>query len=319
MGFTFSKKILSWVCGLLFLLSFSNVYALDCSKARSETEKAMCAEPSLVTQNAYLESLYLGIYNGLRNISADLARQLMMSERQWIKERDSKCRASKECISYELYSRANDLYEWGKKGNLVSDNRGKELTGSDLYRVGTKFVALVKVRSASGSNLGSAVKLWREHFLTNQHVVDGATEVEVEFQGRRYKGTVVAKNPKLDLAAIHVPGVPQEAWTIAPLYEVAPGQPVYALGNPGGLTQTISNGIVSAIREDQYGGGFMVIQNTAPISPGSSGGALIDQYGRVVGITTYSRIKGPASTVEPQLINFSIPVEQVMTLVVGQR
>src|SRR5450830_1754760 len=90
-------------------------------------------------------------------------------------------------------------------------------------------------------------------------------------------------------------------WGSGPLGDVAPGQHVYSLGSPRGLELTFGEGLVSALRP-RAGMPLPIIQTTAPISPGSSGGGLFDEFGRVIGITTFFRV-------ESQNLNFAMPVE----------
>ncbi len=143
------------------------------------------------------------------------------------------------------------------------------------------------------------------YVLTNNHVVDGATDIRVKFvDGRELSGTVVGRDPKTDLALLKVDagGLP-----VIPLGDSARlevGEPVLAVGNPFGLEQTVTTGIVSAtgrvIGEGPYDD---FIQTDASINPGNSGGPLVNSRGEVVGINT-AIVSGNGGSVG---IGFAIP------------
>ena len=160
---------------------------------------------------------------------------------------------------------------------------------------------------------GSGVVLTKDGYvLTNNHVVEGADEVEVAFDdsGRKYEAEIVGRDPQTDLAVLKIEadGADFPAVTIGDSSQLKPGDTVLAIGNPFGLSKTVTHGIVSAIGRSNLnitGGGYEnFIQTDASINPGNSGGALIDNKGRVVGINTaiFSRTGGNVG------IGFAIPV-----------
>jgi hypothetical protein len=110
-----------------------------------------------------------------------------------------------------------------------------------------------------------------------------------------------AEKKGLDLCIVSARTESRPSVEIAALGDIKVGQAVYAIGNPLDLAQTLSNGIVSSIRIQD---GFSVIQTTAPISPGSSGGGLFLNDGRLIGITTFTFSEG-------QNLNFAIPGEYI--------
>ena len=125
--------------------------------------------------------------------------------------------------------------------------------------------------------------------ITNHHVVADAVEVDVLLADRRqYKGKVVATDPKTDVAVVKIPalGVPTAVWGDSSLLAV--GDFVLAIGNPLGLNQTVTFGIVSAVGRADVGVADYedFIQTDAPINPGNSGGALVNIRGELVGINT---------------------------------
>ena len=150
--------------------------------------------------------------------------------------------------------------------------------------------------------------------LTNNHVVAGATEIHVKLaDGTAYEATVVGTHPQLDVALIKFAA--KEPLTVAALGRsnaLRPGEWVVAIGNPFGLSQTVTAGIVSAIgrREVQPGREPMYanfIQTDASINPGNSGGPLFNIRGEVVGINTAINAAG-------QGIGFAVPVDMVKTI-----
>ena len=164
--------------------------------------------------------------------------------------------------------------------------------------------SVVTVRTDHGQ--GSGFVLSREGLVaTNAHVIDEAQRVVVEVHPREkaYAAEVIASAPHHDLALLQVDAPrsldPVELGRSA---SVSPGDEVFTLGNPRNLNLTLSDGLVSAIRQtDSYG---KAIQISAPISSGSSGGALFNVYGEVVGVTT-------SSVSEGQNLNFAIPVARL--------
>ena len=145
--------------------------------------------------------------------------------------------------------------------------------------------------------------------ITNAHVLDGAIAVHVQTaDGEDLDGEIVGIDPATDLALLRVRS--EKPLAAAPLgwsEELEPGQWVVALGNPLQLHHTVTIGIVSAVNRPINDDGLEYIQTDAAINPGSSGGALFDLHGNLVGITTamLSRVGEDAG------LNFAIPVHIV--------
>jgi putative serine protease PepD len=168
-------------------------------------------------------------------------------------------------------------------------------------------VVAVQVTGRSGSGEGSGVILdVKGHVLTNNHVVDGASGAGsitvVLHDGRLFSAQVVGTDPSTDLAVLMIGSAPADlkAATLGNSTTVKVGDQVMAAGNPLGLSDTVTTGIVSATnrpvttstRGNPYGGSTgeaavtNAIQTDAAINPGNSGGALVDSQGRVIGITS---------------------------------
>ena len=157
-------------------------------------------------------------------------------------------------------------------------------------------------------SLGSGVIVSREGFvLTNSHVVDGVTEIQVTLNdGRTVPGKIVGADPETDLAVVRIAATGLTPITFGQSDQVRVGDIVLAIGDPFSVGQTVTMGIVSAVgREIGAANPFgSFIQTDAAINPGNSGGALVDVNGNLVGINTliYSRSGGY------QGIGFAIPV-----------
>jgi serine protease Do len=137
--------------------------------------------------------------------------------------------------------------------------------------------------------LGSGVIVSPDgYILTNNHVVNNATEIQVALNdGRQFTAKVIGSDPKTDVALIRIKADNLPALTLADSDKIEVGDVVLAIGNPFGIGQTVTKGIVSA--KDRTTSGDMdedFIQTDAAINPGNSGGALVDTEGRVVGINS---------------------------------
>jgi len=157
------------------------------------------------------------------------------------------------------------------------------------------------------TGLGSGVIVTKDGFIvTNNHVVDGAKEVKVTLQdGREFTAKVIGRDPKSDIAVVKVDATDLPTVLLADSGQVEIGDVVLAIGNPFGVGQTVTSGIVSA--KDRGNMGIEdyedFIQTDAAINPGNSGGALVDINGRLIGINTaiLSRTGGN------QGVGFAIP------------
>jgi S1-C subfamily serine protease len=136
------------------------------------------------------------------------------------------------------------------------------------------------------------------YILTNSHLVNGATEVEVTLpDGREFKAKVIGLDAKSDIAVVKIGAHRLPTVPLAESRNVHVGDLVLAIGNPFGVGQTVTHGIVSAT--DRGGIGLedyeSFIQTDAPINPGNSGGALVDVTGHLIGINTAIKCVTPVS------------------------
>ena len=159
------------------------------------------------------------------------------------------------------------------------------------------------------NNLGSGVIVSElGYILTNAHVVEAADEIEVALSdNRRAKAKVIGTDPETDLAVIKIDLPKLPAITFGQSDQAQVGDMVLAIGNPFGVGQTVTMGIISALARSHLGINTFenFIQTDAAINPGNSGGALVDINGNMIGINTaiYSRTPGGASLG----IGFAVP------------
>jgi serine protease DegQ len=160
-------------------------------------------------------------------------------------------------------------------------------------------------------SLGSGVIVSPEgYILTNNHVIESADEIEVALaDGRKVSAKLIGTDPETDLAVIKIGLKNLPAITLGRLETTKVGDVVLAIGNPFGVGQTVTMGIVSALGRNHLGINTFenFIQTDAAINPGNSGGALVDSAGNLLGINTaiYSRSGGSMG------IGFAIPVTTV--------
>ena len=171
-------------------------------------------------------------------------------------------------------------------------------------------------RSEKQSSLGSGVIVGAKGIVvTNNHVIEGASDIKIALaDGREYESTVVLKDERVDLAVLKIKA--DVDFTALPLGDsdaVQVGDLVLAIGNPFGVGQTVTSGIVSALARNQVRSGDFgfFIQTDAAINPGNSGGALINMNGELIGINTAIFSRGGGSNG----VGFAIPANLVKTFI----
>ncbi|HEY0551806.1 MAG TPA: DegQ family serine endoprotease [Verrucomicrobiae bacterium] len=164
--------------------------------------------------------------------------------------------------------------------------------------------------------MGSGVIVTKDgYLLTNNHVVDNADEVKVALgDGREFSAKVVGKDPQSDIAVLKIDGKDLPAIELADSDKLEVGDVVLAIGNPFGVGQTVTSGIVSAMGRGSLGLDYEdMIQTDAAINPGNSGGALIDAEGRLIGINTAILSRSGGN----QGIGFAVPVNLARSVMEG--
>lgn len=154
------------------------------------------------------------------------------------------------------------------------------------------------------TTLGSGVVIAPGRIITNRHVIEGGASFRVVHGVKKWPAKLIRVDADHDLAELSVIGLDAPVVAVRDSSKLAVGEKVYAIGAPEGLELTISEGLISGLRDFDNG---RVIQTSAAISPGSSGGGLFDAQGRLVGITTFYLKEG-------QSLNFALPAEWTLAL-----
>ncbi|HWZ01662.1 MAG TPA: trypsin-like peptidase domain-containing protein [Edaphobacter sp.] len=153
------------------------------------------------------------------------------------------------------------------------------------------------------------------HILTNYHVIADAQKIEVTLHNRKkYPATIVGSDRAHDLAVLQIKGSELQPMILGDSANLQVGQRVYAIGNPFGLAGTLTQGIVSSIRQVQEPNGPVIeeaIQTDAAINPGNSGGPLLNSHGEVIGINTIIA----SSVGQSSGIGFAIPINTAKAVV----
>ena len=202
------------------------------------------------------------------------------------------------------------------------------LTGNNVDAVREAVIARVrpavvevKVTTPNGGALGSGVIIDRRGYIvTNNHVVNGAQSISVVlYDGTQVPAQLAGTDPADDLAVLKItpPAAGLTVATLGDSSKLQVGQDVLAIGNPLGITQTVTNGIISALgRNVNEQNGAVIpnaIQTDAPINPGNSGGALVDMQGNLIGIPTLSAID-PEFNTPANGVGFAIPSNRVQSI-----
>lgn len=180
--------------------------------------------------------------------------------------------------------------------------RNRPLTPVDVFQKVSPSVFVVEALDENGKTLelGSGVAIGRDFLITNCHVVENGSSLIVSRGKEQWSATLIQAVHGHDLCGLRPGGLTLQPVEVRPSSKLATGERVYAIGSPEGLELTFSEGVVSALRETE---GVHMIQTSAPISPGSSGGGLFDAQGNLVGITSFQLREG-------QSLNFALPGER---------
>lgn len=179
-----------------------------------------------------------------------------------------------------------------------------KLSISEIHARYSPSVVSIKTKDKMGRELGlgSGFVITEDGFIaTNYHVVESAYEAEVKVAEKTYSPAYLVKaTAQKDIAILKIDVQGLIPLSIGDSEKLVSGQSVVALGSPLGLEKSVSSGIVSSVRSGRE---IKLIQMTVPVSPGSSGGPVFDEYGDVIGITTL------ASFLFAQNVNFAVPID----------
>lgn len=176
----------------------------------------------------------------------------------------------------------------------------------ELFASLASKVFVVQALDSQGGVLsfGSGVAVKPDHVVTNKHVVKDAVAIRPKHGHRMWPAKITHLDPNHDMCLLLVEDLGAQPVPLRGYPSLTVGERVYAIGSPEGFDLTLSEGLISGLRRRAA---TNVIQTTAPISRGSSGGGLFDSEGRLIGITTYF-------LEEEQSLNFAISADLVMTL-----
>lgn len=199
-----------------------------------------------------------------------------------------------------------DTYQ--RQGTSMSGMFGREGTSTDSDSALTEL------------GLGSGVVISEDGYIvTNYHVIEGADEVHATVSGAEYVAQVVGSDPSSDIAVLKIDAEGLDAIDIGSSSDLEVGQWVMTLGNPFGLENSVSTGVVSAMQRSSTMTGEdgstviypNMIQTDAAINPGNSGGALVDANGDLIGINTLITSYSGSSS----MVGFAIPIDYAMGIV----
>lgn len=178
-----------------------------------------------------------------------------------------------------------------------------KLSAEEIYEKCGPSAVEISVIADNGEFLGSGFFVADGMIVTNYHVIKGASEITVStYDGKQFGvKTILGYNEELDLAVLKIDK--KNSFLTISQDKISVGQDVFTLGSPRGLTGTMSDGMISTASRD-IGDGVDYIQIDAPISPGNSGGPLVNAYGEVIGINTMYIADG-------QNLNFAINIKEL--------
>ena len=192
----------------------------------------------------------------------------------------------------------------------------RQADGQSLRRASVGGSRIPQERISQSLGSGVIVDATRGLILTNNHVIEGADDVEVQLgDGRNAKARTIGTDPESDIAVLKIELDKLPVLAFGDVDKLQVGDVVLAIGNPFGVGQTVTAGIVSALGRNQLGINTFenFIQTDAAINPGNSGGALVDASGNLVGINTaiFSRSGGSLG------IGFAIPASTAREVMEG--
>ena len=180
-------------------------------------------------------------------------------------------------------------------------------TASEVFDTVSSSIVVIRTYDTSGKNiaLGSGVAVASDVIVTNCHVIKDAAQIQAVRQGSEYSASLEHSDWDRDVCTLTVRGINAPAVKTGSTSRLKVGARVYAVGAPQGLELTLSEGIISSLHPVEGGGQFLQI--SAPFSPGSIGGGLFDEEGRLIGLLTFYLAEG-------EQLDFAVPVEWIPEL-----
>jgi tetratricopeptide (TPR) repeat protein len=191
-------------------------------------------------------------------------------------------------------------------GILLTSLAANAKTPGEIYEQAAKSTVVIRNFDGGGKpqSMGSGVVLPNKDIATNCHVIKNAGQIKIRIDKKEYPALLRYSDWERDVCSLSASGIAAPPIAVGSTKKLKVGARVYAIGAPKGLELSLSEGIVSSLREAKGG---RYIQTTAAISPGSSGGGLYDDDGALVGLTTFYLAEG-------QSLNFALPVEWIEEL-----
>ncbi len=199
----------------------------------------------------------------------------------------------------------------------IPDFAGTGYTTESIYEKVTP--SIVEITVYEGNDLspissGTGIVMSEDgYIITNAHVLEGGTGVNVEFyNSQQASATIIGSDELTDIAVIKVEGVELEPAEFGSSDDLKVGQTAIVIGNPGGLSNTLTQGVISGLNReiDDNSRSIELIQVDAAVNPGNSGGPLFNSYGQVVGITS-SKI----ADIDFEGIGFAIPINEAIPII----
>lgn len=189
---------------------------------------------------------------------------------------------------------------------LLSADKSMALEPDQVFEKASPSIVVINGIDAAGRQVaqGSGVVVAHEQVITNCHVLKKARTILAKSGTTKYMAKLLLPDVERDLCLLEVKGLTAPVAPASSMQAIKIGQKVYSIGAPRGLELSLTDGLVSSIRELKNN---RLIQTSTPISPGSSGGGLFDDQARLVGITTMSLR-------DSQNLNFAIPVDYLKEL-----
>jgi S1-C subfamily serine protease len=190
----------------------------------------------------------------------------------------------------------------GKRPPMPMNYASQDFNAQEIFRIVAPSVYFIVSGTTREASIGSAVAVAADTALTNCHVIENQALIMVLDEGttERLKARVSNADRSSDRCFLKIDGSLNPIAAVRRFRDLSVGERVYTIGNPSGLSKTLGEGLISGLREPPND--IRYVQTTAPISGGSSGGALVDSKGALVGITTFL-LK------DAQNLNFAIAAE----------
>jgi putative serine protease PepD len=225
-------------------------------------------------------------------------------------------------IAHELLSSPSTA-DAGAKTTASARPISADLNARQVYDASKNAVTYIVADTPEGQATGSGFVVSKDGLIvTNDHVVDGASQVQVKVgtSDTAQDATVVGADPSRDLALLKVDGTNLPTLSLGDSSSVGVGDPTYAIGNPFGLDHTLTTGIVSALQRSlQAPDGATIdgaIQTDAALNPGNSGGPLLDADGQVIGVNSQIQTGSSSGAEAGNVgIGFAIPANTVKSFI----